>query len=118
MTPIEQRRRQRDSIARADEAIDETDKRMSAGGLRGIPPMLATPEQLAENPQQAITLNVEWVSAALNFTRAEGWSACIDVWQSLIDYANEHPEDWRDAFNEVVTDPALREILRDALDAI
>lgn len=118
MNLIEQRRRQRQAIDSAENVITEVDRQMRKDPRRDSPPMEATRAQLAANPQQAITLNVEWVHEALDHTRADGWRSCLAVFQSLVDYANKHPEGYRNAFDEVVTDPDLRAILRDALDAL
>lgn len=113
-----QRRRQRDAVERAERDMENADKRMRATTRRDAPPLVPTREQLAANPQQAITVNVEWVGAAMANARSEGWQACLAVFKPLLDHANNHPDGWREAFNESVTDPALRKILTDALDTL
>jgi hypothetical protein len=120
MNEIEKRRRARQAISAADDYIVEIDKRMRAGNgrARDVPPLEPTAEQIAADRMQAITLNVEWVSAALNHSRSEGWGSCIDAWQDLIDYANNHPLGHRQAFDDVVTDATLRKVLYDAIAAI
>ncbi len=118
MNELERRRRQREQIERAEHQLEVADKQMRTGNRRNVPPLEPTAEQLAVSPTQAITLNVEWIAAAMSHTRSEGYGAALSAFQPLVDYANQHPLGHRQAFDEAVTDPALRELLYTALDRI
>lgn len=120
MNEIERRKKARQVIEQSENVIAEIDRAMrrTSTSANPAPPLQPTERQLAENPQQAITLNVEWVGEALNNAHGRGWGACRDIWQPFMTWTNAHPASHRAALDEVVTDPELRTILYAALDSM
>lgn len=120
MSVIDDRRKARQAVDQAENVLIAADERMGHGTPAGRrrPEMTAPPEAVAAQPDRAVTLDVLWVAEAITEARQFGWRTCIEVWQGLIDYVNQHPAGHRHALDEVVTDDRLRKILYDALEAL
>jgi len=117
---IEERRAARQAVEDAENVLLAADERIQQGerarpGGRPAPGM-APPR--ARSSSHAVTLNILWVAEAISDARQVGWRTCIEVWQPLLDFVNNHPRGHREALDEVVSDPTLRKILYDALEQL
>lgn len=121
MSLIEERRAARLEVEQAENvllAADERIKQTAAARRTGDAALTMTPPATAlrRTPDRAVTLDILWVAEAISDARSVGWRTCIEVWQPLLDYVNNHPAGHRNALDDVVTDERLRKILYDALE--
>lgn len=115
---IEERAASRKRIASADDVLFDTDRNMRAGGQgRAWPRMQATAEELAIAPDQAITLNVEWIASALRYSHSQGDAQVRELFAPVSAYLNEQG-DWRGFIQQKVGDPQLRALLLSLAEAL